>query len=166
MSIERASRVPLAVATAKRLIVGLWRVHRHAPDANRIMEMAAFYRGLETSCPDLLRFRWRSSKWELVRTWLERDDEAGQRCAPDPICSGGEEGEADGDPATQIVRVAARVFADDTGLAREMRVGAGVLASWLTGATIPPHDAVMRALFVIAIQTERRRASLHGSHPL
>ncbi len=54
--------------------MGLWRQYDRKTGANPDMEMGSFYHWLEIEHPETLRFRCHSSKWELVRAWLEHDD--------------------------------------------------------------------------------------------
>ena len=64
----------LALDTAKRLVLELWRKYERKPGANVDMEMGSFYLWLEEKHPDALRFRLHSSKWEMVSAWLKHDD--------------------------------------------------------------------------------------------
>jgi len=68
------SRVTLDHLAARAQIVALWHRYERKPGANVDMEMGSFFRWLETDHPEALRFCFHSSKWDLVRGWLEHDD--------------------------------------------------------------------------------------------
>jgi hypothetical protein len=76
-----AARVSLVPKNARARIVAEWHQYARKPGANRDMEMGSFYRWLESVHPELLRFRFHGSKWELVRAWLDRDERVRQAVA-------------------------------------------------------------------------------------
>ena len=69
-------QISLVPRDARGRIVGQWRHYERRAGFNRDMEMAEFFRWLETDHPELLRFRFHGSKWEVVRAWLVRAERA------------------------------------------------------------------------------------------
>lgn len=69
-----AARISLGPRDARARIVAKWHQFGRKPGANADMEMGSFFRWLQSVHPELLRFRFHGSKWELVKTWLDRDE--------------------------------------------------------------------------------------------